>query len=462
MKVSSWKEIVVQFDVQYDLTFAHDQGLGELMRMGAWIPPSSASCPVSEDRIRYLGACWCRMRSADVLYQRLHDGLDAYLDSCRLAEEATDRLLASRGAVSSGPGLPEPEVVDHNIAAIQDGSASETATNHENLLLPAYVVARWWDSYGRLYYRCGDHTVARLAFEKAKKIAELYSLWWCSPDVTSNWLRAGFEELKGFEKQADFDGTQYSQMIEKSLTSIGSWEPPPPFDSATCRREHARGLASLRHNYAHWLRVKGEYADANEIAKLSLYWAVENKDDYRAAQSQLFFGQDNNANIGDRQESLNAVVRSSWVRGRKIASQNLLNLNDDFIGLVELGRKEFDALSGREKQAGLDLDIFIYTVSLAKAKAASHNSAGIASGSGRPDALAQLSNLERECYEMQRQVTTVSSYKKNFSNHVRPYFLEQLADSVTSNSRSAEDEFSLVEEASARELLDIVAQRGGK
>ena len=169
LESQSVEAVIASFDVGFDIPFRHDHAVGLLQMLGAFERPKlDASAPSA--LAVYVGASWCRIVSADVRY-RLLDGIET-IDSSREQADLLEKLvLACRADCATG------------LAG-------------DDTRFQAYAVARWLDGAGKIKYRAGNHTEGRMLFERAVKVCRHAGLWWCEPDMLSNFLRSRFEELR--------------------------------------------------------------------------------------------------------------------------------------------------------------------------------------------------------------------------------------------------------------------------
>jgi hypothetical protein len=174
------RDLILRFDADFDVPFAHGLCIGLLEMLGAY-----EERPAQDllSRAEWVGAYWCRIIRADVTW-RLPEGLDLIGASRETATELKERLAA--GEV----GL-------------------------EDRAFLAYVTVRWHDGTGKIAFRCADYSNARLNFDIAKEIAEAEGLWYCFPDIVSNWLRADYEERTLAAHAVDL-AAQYRECIGKA------------------------------------------------------------------------------------------------------------------------------------------------------------------------------------------------------------------------------------------------------
>lgn len=442
--------LVELFDAVYDTEYRHHVCLGHLESLGAFLP-RSPSDPV-EQLACAVGAWWCRIVSADVAYE-YHEALQLADRSRALAESLEQRL----------------------------------DTKHPDVQWHAYAAARWFDGAGKASYRAGDHTEGRRSFERAVTVAVEHDLWWCLADLRSNLERGATQEKRTVGTAPGPPEERYRPLIEDAIRvanlhgiaalRVGEVTPPEsPRD-----REHLRGLCSLYHNGSDELSSSDE--------ELSLSWsrgseviARANGDAYRLAQAlghqtRLHKSRAEKSSGEERSRHLDqaaGLCRESidvlpWVRGRLIARQNLaeIRLLQGDVGearaLVEGLVDELEEARARPSaQAGFDLDRQTFAL------AAYHKVITEMERQGDDVSSARIRWLRERLrtVESQRKVVTVGQHKAALASHVAPVYREAVAASlrraplrserVPSVGESREDALAYVEEASARELLDLM------
>jgi hypothetical protein len=137
------EELILRYDADFDVPLRHGYALGILRMVGAFdqAPPAD----LRRVAIR-VGAHWCDIVRCDVNYD-LVEGLRLIAASQADAERLRAGLGTGRGT-DDGP-------------------------------FTAYVVARWFDAAGKIRYRLGSHSRARIAFATAAGIAAAADLAWC-------------------------------------------------------------------------------------------------------------------------------------------------------------------------------------------------------------------------------------------------------------------------------------------
>lgn len=162
-KYNSAYELIQSFDVEFDMPFKHGRCIGLLGMFGTYEQNDQ------KDELKLaesVGAWWCRIVRADVLYNLL-DGLECIQASRADAEKLQNKILHQE--------------LNPNLSEIEQEAI-------------AYMVTRWHDGAGKIYYRCADFTEARILFNKAIELAKQNNLWYCLPDIESNYLRADYQE----------------------------------------------------------------------------------------------------------------------------------------------------------------------------------------------------------------------------------------------------------------------------
>ncbi|MFF7213737.1 CHAT domain-containing protein [Streptomyces sp. NPDC008238] len=418
------EDVILRFDVDFDVPMRQDDAL-RLLRLAAG---SDRGRPDDvRATARRVGAHWCEIVHADVAY-RLFTGLQlikASRDDARLLHD-----LHLRGA------LPADDP------------------------FAAYALARWFDGEGRIRYRLGSFTSARISFGTALDVAEQAGLWWAVPDLRSNRERARFEE----QGQASRDGRTGSatagfagelevllEEIEElaHLHGVGLVAPPTP-DAPVRHREFLRGCSNALHNLAIALREAGQPARSLEVTSRSLAISRGLSDAYRVAQSRTNQALCDPENARQHFEEL---LDLPWSRGRAIARQNLALRSGGGQGLAQL-RQLLDEIEQDESadghHAGLDVDFYAYTV-----RGYQRTAEGLPPDSRPEDVLTRRLGLARSV----RSAIALPAYKRTYNRHMRPAFLHATAEAVVrGHDRQADQEriLSLVEESAGRELLDLL------
>jgi hypothetical protein len=427
------EDLITRFDVDFDIPMRQSDAVGMLRLAGAYNPAPDGDIRATARRV---GAYWCEIIQADMAYEPL-TGL-------RLIEASradAERLLAHLKSVSSANG------------PTANGGQRPTPDP-----FVSYVVARWYDGVGRIRYRLGDFTPARIAFGTATDTAMAAGLWWVMPDLRSNRMRADFEERSQTARDRP-EGTdafglvpQFRALCSSLLVQARTFRValPTSAQAPPRHREFLRGYANALHNLATALRQDGDSAKALEVTGESLAVSRALGDSYRVAQS---------ANLRALCDAPNAVtyyqdlLDQPWPRGTRIARQNLAIRKGGPQGLKELGAMLDDLerdQGGTGRQTGMDVDFYAYTVrGYARV-------AGELPEDSRPgDVLDRRLTMARTV----RGAVALPVYKRAYARHMRPAYLQAIAARVVTGDGSRENLeriLSLVEESSGRELLDLL------
>ncbi|MFD3456628.1 CHAT domain-containing protein [Streptomyces sp. NPDC058691] len=418
------EDLILRFDVDFDVPMRQEDALRLLRLTG--VSDQGRQGDV-RDTARRVGAHWCEIVRADMAY-RLFTGLQLIK-----ASRADARLL-------------------HDLHRRGELPADDP--------FASYAAARWFDGEGRIRYRLGSFTSARISFGTAVDIAQQAGLWWAVPDLRSNRERARFEEW-GQPARDSGKGSPAAGFVAELESAIEEIEdlaaqqgvdvavPPEPGTPAR-HREFLRGYSNALHNLATALREAGQPARSLDVTSRSLAISQGLGDAYRIAQSrtnQALCEPDN------AQRHFEELLTLPWERGRAIARQNLALRGGGAAGLAELGRlldelERDDSADGHH--AGLDVDFYAYTV-----RGYQRTAAALPPASRPGDVLERRLGLARSV----RSAIALPAYKRAYARHMRPAFLHAIADAVVSGDGSQAGQeriLSLVEESSGRELLDLL------
>ncbi|MFE9838252.1 CHAT domain-containing protein [Streptomyces sp. NPDC005551] len=419
------EDLIMRFDVDFDVPMQQSRAIGMLRLAEAYEPG-----PQEDTRrtARRVGAHWCEIVRADVAYE--------LLTGLRLIEASRPDAEYLHGQWERGE-LHTPDVFSR------------------------YVIARWFDGVGRIQYRLGSFTTARLSFETAVTVAETSNLWWVLPDLRSNHARARYEEQNQTARAGDggTDAASFISSLEELRDAIArsgashgvDTEGEPSPESPREHREFLRGYSNALHNLAVALGQSGDNRRSLEVTARSLAISEGLRDEYRIAQSIT------NQAIRDKGKSVEHFARlrdTRWHRGRLIARQNLAISTGGAEGLKELGRllDELDQdVPGAGRRTGMDVDFHAYTVQ------GYRKVARTLPEEERPD---DLLRRQLRMAKSVRAAIALPLYKRAYARHVRPAYLQAIADRVCSGDGSRENVekvLSLVEESSGRELLDLLA-----
>lgn len=418
------EDLVLRFDADFDVPMRQEDALRLLRLTGAFDPARQGDVG---DTARRVGAHWCEIVRADVAY-RLFTGLQLIK-----ASRADARLL-------------------HDLHRRGELPADDP--------FAAYAVARWFDGEGRIRYRLGSFTSARISFGTAVGIAQQAGLWWALPDLRSNHERARFEE-QGQPARDSGRGSAAAGLVTQLESAVEEIEEiarqhgvdvtvSPVSGTLVRHREFLRGYSNALHNLATALREAGRPTRSLDVTARSLAISQSLGDAYRIAQSrtnQALCDPDN------ARRHFEELLTLPWARGKAIARQNLALRDGGAPGLAELGRL-LDETEREESadghHAGLDVDFYAYTV-----RGYQRTAAALPPGSRPGDVLARRLRLARSV----RSAIALPAYKRAYARHMRPAFLDAIADAVVrgDGSRAAQEKIlSLVEESSGRELLDLL------
>jgi hypothetical protein len=419
------EDLIMRFDVDFDVPMQQSRAIG-MLRL------AEADEPSAQDDIRRtarrVGVHWCETVRADVAYELL-TGLRQIEASRSDAEYLHARL--TRGEL-------DPTDV-----------------------FSRYVIARWFDGAGRIQYRLGSFTTARLSFETAAAVAEASELWWVLPDLRSNYARARYEEQNQTARAGDgsTEAPSFITVLSELCDAIADagrahgvdMEGQPSPELPREHREFLRGYSNALHNLATALGQSGDSARSLEVTARSLAISEGLRDEYRIAQSVT------NQGLRDGKRSAEHFTRlhgMGWRRGRLIARQNLAINTGGLEGLRELGQL-LDELGqdapGAGRQIGMDVDFHAYTVQ------GYRRVAETLPEENRPD---DLLSRRLDMAKSVRAAIALPLYKRAYARHVRPAYMQAIAHHVRCGDGSRENVekvVSLIEESSGRELLDLLA-----
>jgi len=432
--------LIETFDADFDIPLAHGMAIGLLyMKRAFETSPEQGTADLAVT----VGACWCDIVRSDVDFDLRH-GL-ARIDESAASAERLSRML--QGGEASGGFL-------------------------------AYAAARWSDGAGKVLYRIGSYARGRMMFTQACALAETNHLWWCFPDLRSNLFRARLEEAR----QAGSQEAARSEAITGELTAekrrceavaaergipLGGQQPAAAQD-----REFLRGYSSLVHNLS-WAIQDSDPAGSLAASEHALAISRGLGDWYRQAQAlnhQALVIDRHHARVGrekaEAEELYERLLQLPWIRGRRIAIQNLARIRGGLTGARQLAGL-LDELTaegmGRGGSAGLDIDLRAFTVTAYAAVAARLAAArpGPEAGELERDARQRELQLARSV----RQVIALPAYKRAYSRTVRPVYLETIERRMSTEdprdplaeAERWEEILSLTEESSARELLDLIS-----
>ena len=449
-------ELIQSFDTEFDIPFKHSQCIGLLEMLGAYeVVDQADDLKLAE----YVGAWWCRIVRADVLYNIL-EGLEAIQASKNDANRLYQKVIAS-------------------LLLVKNADQSKDESPNKQAQMMSYIAARWHDGAAKIYYRCNDHTEARLLFQKARTIAKQADLWYCLPDIQSNCLRVEYEELKAANPDSknlrkDLK-IQYEELRDKTLQTATRYHVEvPELDSAKHNhnlsyqeKQLLRGLSSIFHNFSVELQRENLLDDSLNASKKSEAICQLLKDGYRLAQvlnhqGQLALKMSGGRNLA-RQcfEKLNCLP---WQRGKLIARQQLAKIESQeglfhaaiqrITNLLDLIQENNDRRGG---DLGFDSYFYYFTVQVFR-EILQKNTETIQIG--QENVQGYHDRLIKEQLQMVRsirKVVKIATYKTAFSRRFYGSYLELIANHVS--KENYEDAFALIEEASSRELLDLLQSK---
>lgn len=453
-------EVVTRFDLDFDVPYRHTSALGLLEMHGAF-EPAPHDAPTAE-LAAHVGAAWCRTVAYDMRYDLL-EGARWVKATRASATELSERLSA------------DPANADLNAA---------------------YAAARWFDGAGKMHYRVADGAQARLDFRQAIEIATTHDLWWLLPDLWSNATRTGAEldrmVGKNLSRQDVYESLlgRVQALAERQGLALTKGAPPGLAQQSPRIREFYRGVCSVYHNAADETQRIAE-----DEASVSYRWstyaadiAAALSDEYRRSQAtghqgrlHLEWGRQarNSGRLEDAERHLTtaeSLIREGlafpWIRGRRIARQNLAkvqkargDLETAHATLRDLVAELREDLGRPGGDAGLDLGVYRHTVDvLAEVALATRARDGDTDETARMTAA--VLNERLLMVRAVRRVVTLSLYKRDYAKHVEPVYRAAIERDVASDVADArtvterqEDAFALVEESTGRELLDILQQQ---
>lgn len=439
-------EIVRRYDVEFDVPLRNNDAVGILRILNAFEPDGLVLDPVDVEHagplVASVGAHWCAIVADDVQY-RLLDGL-------HLVEESQKAATALR----------EWWDLDARWRTL-------AATDRTRI---GYVLARWFDGAGKLRYRLGAFSRARLSFEVAVEVAAAAELWWTLPDLRSNLLRARFEELR----QAIRSGRRFEERLQELRAQLEELEADC---KAVARRERIRlsrpreavarrlsaptdleflrGYSSVLHNLAVTEGEGKRHAKSLAISRRAAAISTALGDRYRQAQALNHQATMTSA-LGDparARRDYERVIGLGWRRGALIARQNLASLHTNPAEVVAGLRSllhELERPAARGRQA-TDIDIHAYTVTRLNAAATRSVIAA-----DLVEELAEEIEVGRLVMARSvRQVVAIPSYKQEYAVGIRPTYLGAAERALEQGHEDVA--LGYVEESSARDLLDMMA-----
>ncbi|MDX2213965.1 MAG: hypothetical protein SFY66_11825 [Oculatellaceae cyanobacterium bins.114] len=463
------RQLIERFDSDIDIPLVHSRCTGLLEMLNAYDPHHSKDVLKLAERV---GAYWCRIVQSDVLYNRLA-GLEAIEVS-----QADAKALASK--------------VLNNELGLSDESDRRWVT---------YAVARWHDGAGKIYYRLAEYTQANDLLENAKQLAQHADLWYCLPDIQSNVVRANFEAQRiagrpmNHETLIEEFRNLFSEVRDDSVdvavpninADLESFVTIPLQNISPQEKEFFRGISSLLHNWsvAYYDQYKKETKNEQnldrslELSQKSEAICRQLEDDYRLSQAlnhqALIENERRNWNIA--RKLFEEVTTRKWIRGKRIARQRLAEIDADegnfdraFKTIEQLISELREERQRQRGELGYDNHFLYYTVNVVFKKileAAQEKRVKLVERQ-----LSYYQNLFQEeqlqMIRSVRNVVKISTYKNDFAKIFYPIYQDliggQIAPILTSEKtlnqkvelKHLEKAFSFVEEASSRELLDLL------
>ncbi|GGQ75565.1 CHAT domain-containing protein [Couchioplanes azureus] len=427
-------DLILRYDVDFDIPLRHEYALGVLRMVEAFRPVSSHDLPAVARRV---GAHWCDIVRSDMVYD--------HWAALRMIEASADDAAALLDVVRADP--------------------------HAGGFL-AYVTARWQDMTGKIRYRLGGYTRARIAFETAVSVAGRHRLWWCLPDMRSNVHRGRYEESRQ-------SGAPHIETLIESLTAErerilrdaaehGVATGDIDRDAPIQHREYLRGYSSVLHNLALALKDKSVRDKSPDDARQSLAVSEESirisqalGDHFRIYQSL------NHQALLDPErapELFHRLAQGPYVRGRLIARQHLAIRKRGMESVRELRTLMEELISAARAHGSTGLDIHVAAITMDQYAAAVAEVAGGLDDAERIRLTDDVAEKRFLMAESVRRVVAMPAYKQAYSRTIRPSFLERIADRIASSAATgeagtarAEEAFGLVEASSARELLDMLS-----
>ncbi|GAA3963012.1 CHAT domain-containing protein [Actinoplanes auranticolor] len=433
------EDLILRYDVDFDVPLRHEYALGILRMVDAFRPVADRGLP---ELARRVGAHWCDIVRSDLTYD--------HWAALRMIEASQDDAEALRAAVQNARRVDE---------------------------FAAYATVRWHDVTGKIRYRLGSYTRARMAFETAVAVAEQHRLWWCLPDLRSNVNRGRYEESRqsgepAVTKLISDLRAERERILADALyygVTIGDIDP----EARPRHREYLRGYSSVLHNLALALKDLAKREQSREAAEESLAISEESirvsyvlDDHFRIYQSL------NHQALVDEERAHGLFLDLShgrYPRGQLIARQHLAIRRGGVEGAHELRKllEEFIVQARANGGTGLDIHVAAYTVD-EYAKLVATLPADL-DPAVRTELIEDVAEKRFMMAESIRRAVAMPAYKQAYSRTIRPSYLERIANRIASSSTTgpsavssavvgpAEEAFGLVEASSARELLDMLS-----
>lgn len=421
-------DLILRYDVDFDIPLRHEYAIGILRMVDAFDPAPADDLHALARRV---GAHWCDVVRSDMTYDHW-----AALHMIEASQEDAETLR-----VAAGKARDIDELV-------------------------AYATARWHDMTGKIRYRLGSYTRARIAFEIAVEVAERHRLWWCLPDLRSNVNRGRFEESRqggepAITKLIDALRAERERIVSEAPffgVTIGDIDPATKIR----HREYLRGYSSVLHNLALALKELAKSEKSRDAARESRRVSEESirvsyvlGDHFRIAQSLNHQALVDPERAGELFEEL---AGGRYLRGRLIARQHLAVRKPGLAGADELRDLLDELIRAAAAGGGTGLDIHVAAFTMEEyARVVAALPVGTEAAK-RAEFTEDVATKRFLMAESIRRAVAMPAYKQAYSKTIRPSYLERVADRLTSSESEAfEEAFSLVEASSARELLDMLS-----
>ncbi|MFC4150467.1 CHAT domain-containing protein [Micromonospora mangrovi] len=426
-------DLILRYDVDFDVPLRHEYAIGILRMVDVFRPvPGDDPHAVA----RRVGAHWCDIVRSDMVYDHW-----AALRMIDASQGDAERL---REAVSTSP-VDDPFV--------------------------PYATARWHDATGKIRYRLGSYSRARMTFETAIEVAERHRLWWCLPDLHSNVSRARYEESRQGARPdvstlIEELGAERRRILDEAPAhgvAIGEIAP----DAIPRHREYLRGYSSVLHNLAIALKDRAGRDHTGEDAAESLRVSAESirvsyalGDHFRISQSL------NHQALLDRDRAeplFQELAKGRYPRGRLIARQHLAILKGNGEGARELQQLLDELVADSNAVGGIGTDIHVATFTVDEYARLVAGLRGRISADEHRSLAEDVARKRFTMAESVRRAVAMPAYKRAYAKAIRPSYLERIADRIGRpgaeqvTADRAEEAFGLVESSSARELLDMLS-----
>jgi hypothetical protein len=373
--------IIVPFVAKYDMPFDYDDAVGKLWESGCFAHTPSSSSTIQE-LAEFVGASYCSIVRADVY--------------CLFAE-GLQQVRRSRDAA---------EILEKRIRKQDDTKLR-------------YILARWHDARGRISYRSGNYTLARIAFDKSlklirstlKKPPSSAALSVCWADIVSNRIRADFEIARQVDAHAKKAGTSRDHL---DAVVPASERLLKRARGQTARSELARGLANLLHNWLTCIHERNRPSDSERAVYKGKLESVFNEfhDVYRSDQliNADAWAAKTRKDLSAAKELYQKLADATWPRGRFFAAQHLADLSKKWKELLDLCQQvDVDANANGGIDA-VDLDRFHWTLAMAEKHTPQNDR----------DAVKSLNYFQSAITRAVSSIVSVATYRQKFEEYIRP------------------------------------------